>query len=240
MTDSSRPSRDIGTIDRVRNSWRCPKAASRNAIHPPRSRGDPGQRPGRYAPLLGAGGDAGPGGIPRLGKWPMNSPEPDVAGSTAGPDESGPDLIRPHREEDHQGVVVDRLDQVVVEARLLRAAEVLGLAVAGHRDDERAPGSTPPSGAAWPPRSRPCPAGRYRGARFRAGGRGPLRWRPCRRGPPGRRGRGASGAWKGPVALSMLSSTTSTRELWRATRGSVPRRPGLPGRPAPPGRAAGR
>ena len=46
-------------------------------------------------------------------------------------------------QEREQGVEVDRLDQVVVEARLLRAAAGLLLAVAGDGDDDGPPGSTP-------------------------------------------------------------------------------------------------
>ena len=40
------------------------------------------------------------------------------------------------RQERKQGVVVERLDEVMVEARFLRAAAVLVLAVAGDGDDD--------------------------------------------------------------------------------------------------------
>ena len=54
-------------------------------------------------------------------------------------------------------VQVDRLDQVVVEARLLRAAPVLLLAVAGQGDEQQAAERRARRAARRPPRSRPCP-----------------------------------------------------------------------------------
>ena len=99
-----------------------------------------------------------------------------------------------HLSSESEGVVVDGLDQVVVEARLPRAAAVLVLAVARDGDDDRVPAALVPPEPATRPRSRPSRAGRCPGGRTPAGTPSPPRWPRGRRRPSPPRARGASGA----------------------------------------------
>ena len=122
----------------------------------------------------------------------------------------------------------DRLDEMAVEAGLLRAAPVLGLAPAGDGDDRDRAGATARRAAAGRPRSRSGPAGRCRAGRRRGAARRRASAPPGRRARRASRGRASASSIARLVGASPLSSTTSMRmRAWPPRRrrlGAAPRR----------------
>ncbi len=90
--------------------------------------------------------------------------------------------------------MVERLDEVMIEAGLLRPAAVFVLAVSCYRHDDGVFAALLAAGAGKRPRSRPCQGGRCRAGRIPAGTAARPRVPRGRREPSPRRARSASRA----------------------------------------------